>query len=200
MPEALDTVIRKVAEDAMRECLSILESAERDAMSILEGEMREASGEAEEIIESARRQAGLERSRILSMAEVSSRNEALKLIEDYVSMAIDRAVEKLRRATSMPEYRDTMRRLLLEGLEAIGGDAKAWTNADGIGLLKELAEEVSRSTGFMVHVVEEPIDCIAGLKLSSLDGKRVFDNTVEGRLRRLRPVLRREVAKILTAE
>ncbi|PUA30990.1 MAG: hypothetical protein B9J98_08345, partial [Candidatus Terraquivivens tikiterensis] len=86
MPEALDTVIRKVAEDAMRECLSILESAERDAMSILEGEMREASGEAEEIIESARRQAGLERSRILSMAEVSSRNEALKLIEDYVSM------------------------------------------------------------------------------------------------------------------
>jgi V/A-type H+-transporting ATPase subunit E len=67
-------------------------------------------------------------------------------------------------------------------------------------ILKELVDEISMSTGLKVYVSDEPIDCIAGLKVSSLDGKVVFDNTVEGRLGRLRPLLRREIAKILTGE
>lgn len=200
MSDALDKVLKKVAEEAMRECLSLLDSAEKDAMELLDNEMRETSGEATEIIESAKRQAELERSRILSMAEVEARNETLMLIEEYVNMAIERAMEKLRHVPNMPDYRDAMRKLLLEGLNAVGSDARVWTNAESIGLLRELAKEVSASTGFRVHVDDEAIDCIAGLKVSSLDGKRVFDNTVEGRLRRLRPVLRREVAKLLAVE
>lgn len=196
----MDKVLKKVAEETMMECFSLLDSAEKDAMVLLDSEMREASSEAVEIIESAKRQAELERSRILSVAEVEARNEMLILVEEYVNMVIERAMEKLRHTPTMPDYRDAMKKLLLEGLNAVGSDVKVWTNARSIGLLRELAEEVSTSTGFKVYVDDEAIDCIAGLKVSSLDGKRVFDNTVEGRLRRLRPVLRREVAKLLAIE
>ncbi|MCS7136059.1 MAG: V-type ATP synthase subunit E family protein [Nitrososphaerota archaeon] len=200
MSDALDGVIKKVVEEAMRECLSLLDSAEKDAMELLDGEMREANAEATEIIESAKRQAELERSRILSMAEVKARNDTLALIEEYVNIVIQRAIEKLRHVPATPGYKDVMRKLLLEGLNAVGSDARVWTNAEGMDVLKELVDEVSTSTGFKVYVDNEPIDCTAGLKVSSLDGKRAFDNTVEGRLRRLRPLLRREIARILTAE
>lgn len=200
MSDALDKVIKKVAEETMRECLFLLDSAEKEAMELLESGMHETNAEAMEIIESAKRQAGLERSRILGMAEVEARNEMLALIEEYVNMVIERAMEKLKHAPTIPNYKDVMRKLLLEGLNAVGSDVKVWTNAEGIDILKELADEVSAGTGFKVYVGDEPIDCTAGLKVSSLDGKRVFDNTVEGRLRRLRPLLRREVAKILAAE
>ncbi len=184
----------------MKECLSLLDSAEKDAMELLDNKMHETDSEATEIIESAKRQAELERSRILGMAEVEARNEMLTLIEEYVNMAIGRAMEKLRHASTMPDYKEIMRRLLLEGINAVGSDAKVWTNAEGMNILKELVDEVSKNTGFKVYVSDEPIECRAGLKVSSLDGKKVFDNTVEGRLRRLRPLLRREVAKLLTAE
>ncbi|MEM1991299.1 MAG: V-type ATP synthase subunit E family protein [Nitrososphaerota archaeon] len=200
MSDALDRVIKKVAEETMKECLSLLDAAEKEAMELLENEMRETDAEATEIIESAKRQAGLERSRILGIAEVEAKNETLALIEEYVNMVIERSMEKLRRAPTVPEYKDVMRKLLLEGLNAIGSDVKVWTNAESMDILKELADEVSTSTGFRVYVGDEPIDCTAGLKVSSLDGKRVFDNTVEGRLRRLRPLLRKEVARILTTE
>jgi V/A-type H+-transporting ATPase subunit E len=200
MSNALDRVIKKVTEEAMKECLSLLNSAEKDAMELLDGEIHDTIAEATEIIESAKRQAELERSRILGMAEVEARNETLAVIEDYVNMTIERAMEKLRSAPALPDYKEAMRKLLLEGLNAIGSDAKVWTNAEGTHILKELVDEISMSTGLKVYVSDEPIDCIAGLKVSSLDGKVVFDNTVEGRLGRLRPLLRREIAKILTGE
>ncbi|MCL7394690.1 MAG: hypothetical protein LZ161_00465 [Thaumarchaeota archaeon] len=200
MSNALDRVIKKVTEEAMKECLSLLNSAEKDAMELLDGEIHDTIAEATEIIESAKRQAELERSRILGMAEVEARNETLAVIEDYVNMTIERAMEKLRSAPALPDYKEAMRKLLLEGLNAIGSDAKVWTNAEGMHILKELVDEISMSTGLKVYVSDEPIDCIAGLKVSSLDGKVVFDNTVEGRLGRLRPLLRREIAKILTGE
>ncbi|MCL7398449.1 MAG: hypothetical protein LZ163_03915 [Thaumarchaeota archaeon] len=200
MSNALDRVIKKVTEEAMKECLSLLNSAEKDAMELLDGEIRDTIAEATEIIESAKRQAELERSRILGMAEVEARNETLAVIEDYVNMTIERAMEKLRSVPALPDYKEAMRKLLLEGLNAIGSDAKVWTNAEGMHILKELVDEISMSTGLKVYVSDEPIDCIAGLKVSSLDGKVVFDNTVEGRLGRLRPLLRREIAKILTGE
>jgi len=200
MSNALDRVIKKVTEEAMKECLSLLNSAEKDAMELLDGEIHDTIAEATEIIESAKRQAELERSRILGMAEVEARNETLAAIEDYVNMTIERAMEKLRSAPALPDYKEAMRKLLLEGLNAIGSDAKVWTNAEGMHILKELVDEISMSTGLKVYVSDEPIDCIAGLKVSSLDGKVVFDNTVEGRLGRLRPLLRREIAKILTGE
>jgi|YelNatPaOPRAMG01_1025707.scaffolds.fasta_scaffold137676_2 V/A-type H+-transporting ATPase subunit E len=200
MSNALDRVIKKVTEEAMKECLSLLNSAEKDAMELLDGEIHDTIAEATEIIESAKRQAELERSRILGMAEVEARNETLAVIEDYVNMTIERAMEKLRSAPALPDYKEAMRKLLLEGLNAIGSDAKVWTNAEGMHILKELVDEISMSTGLKVYVSDEPIDCIAGLKVSSLDGKVIFDNTVEGRLGRLRPLLRREIAKILTGE
>ncbi|MCL7387334.1 MAG: hypothetical protein LZ159_01310 [Thaumarchaeota archaeon] len=200
MSDALDRVIKKVTEEAMKECLSLLNSAEKDAMELLDGEIHDTIAEATEIIESAKRQAELERSRILGMAEVEARNETLAVIENYVNMTIERAMEKLRSAPALPDYKEAMRKLLLESLNAIGSDAKVWTNAEGMHILKELVDEISMSTGLKVYVSDEPIDCIAGLKVSSLDGKVVFDNTVEGRLGRLRPLLRREIAKILTGE
>jgi len=200
MSNALDRVIKKVTEEAMKECLSLLNSAEKDAMELLDGEIHDTIAEATEIIESAKRQAELERSRILGMAEVEARNETLAVIENYVNMTIERAMEKLRSAPALPDYKEAMRKLLLESLNAIGSDAKVWTNAEGMHILKELVDEISMSTGLKVYVSDEPIDCIAGLKVSSLDGKVVFDNTVEGRLGRLRPLLRREIAKILTGE
>ena len=200
MSDALDKVIKKVAEEAMKECLSLLNSAEKDAMELLDHEVCETIAEATEIIESAKRQAELERSRTLGMAEVEAKNEVLALVEKYVNITIERAMEKLRSAPTMPDYKEAMKKLLLEGLNAIGSDAKVWTNAEGMHILKELVDEVSASTGLRVCVCDEPIDCIAGLKVSSLDEKVIFDNTVEGRLRRLRPLLRKEIAKILTAE
>ena len=200
MSDALDKVIKKVAEEAMKECLSLLNSAEKDAMELLDNEIRETIAEATEIIESAKRQAELERSRTLGMAEVEAKNEVLALLEEYVNITIERAMEKLRSAPTMPDYKEAMKKLLLEGLNAIGSDAKVWTNAEGMRILKELVDEVSTSTGLRVYVCDEPIDCIAGLKVSSLDEKVIFDNTVEGRLRRLRPLLRKEIAKMLTAE
>ena len=40
----------------------------------------------------------------------------------------------------------------------------------------------------------ETIDCLGGIKVRSKDGSMTFDNTIDARLERLKPLIRKEIA------
>lgn len=194
--EDLERVLKKVVEDSLNEIKSLLDAGEAEALSIVEASKLEASKEAMSIIESARKQADAEKQRLLSMAELEVRKESLSIIEEYVNSIMQKALEKLRSSYLMDGYRDAMKGLLEEAILAIGGDVIAQTNEGSIAILSDVAKELSERLNVRINI-DKPIDCIAGVKVMSIDGKKIFDNTVEGRLQRMRAMLRKEIAKIL---
>ena len=40
----------------------------------------------------------------------------------------------------------------------------------------------------------ETIDCLGGVKIQSKDGSMKFDNTIDARIERLKPLIRKEIA------
>lgn len=197
--EDLERVLKKVMEESMMELKSVMESGEAEAMALIDAASMAASEEASSMLDAAKRQAEAEGQRILSMAELEAKRQHLNAIDEYVNLVIRRAVERLKDAHLTDGYRDAMRELLVEALDAIGEDMVACTNREGLAMLSELARELSGSRGIRISV-GEPIECVAGIRAFSSDGKKVFDNTVEGRLQRMRPMLRKEIARILCSE
>ncbi len=41
---------------------------------------------------------------------------------------------------------------------------------------------------------QETIECLGGVKVKSKDGSMTFDNTVDARIERLKPLIRKEIA------
>jgi len=44
------------------------------------------------------------------------------------------------------------------------------------------------------ELLSETIDCIGGIKVKSKDGVMKFDNTIDARIERLKPLIRKEIA------
>ncbi len=138
------------------------------------------------------------RQRIISLAEISAKNKAISVIEDGVNRVFEMALEEVRRRAGQPGFSPVMRRLLIDAVDALGAaEVVAESNREGLRILREIVGDVGREKGVEIRLADQPIETIAGVRVRTVDGSRICDNTVEARLERLRQYLRKEVASIL---
>jgi len=138
------------------------------------------------------------RQRIISLAEISAKNKAISVIEDGVKRVFEMALEEVGRRAGQPGFSSVMRRLLIDAVDALGAaEVVAESNREGLRILREIVGDVGREKGVVIRLADQPIETIAGVRVRTVDGSRICDNTVEARLERLRQYLRKEVASIL---
>jgi V/A-type H+-transporting ATPase subunit E len=51
-----------------------------------------------------------------------------------------------------------------------------------------------------VRVSDQPINALGGIKVRSADGTMSFDNTLDSRIERLKPLIRKNIARMLRGE
>jgi V/A-type H+-transporting ATPase subunit E len=190
---ALDNVVGKVVEEAKQEILQILESAKMEAEQVLYQAQREAEVEAGKILSSKDRQVESLSRRIMGSAELEARNKSLRLIEDSINKVFENALAKL--AKSKPkEYKESMRKMIAEAVESVGSKKVILScNHEDKSLVQGIAKQVSKSID--VSVADKAIVCVGGVKAETPDGSIRFDNTLEARLERMKPTLRKAVAE-----
>ncbi|MFQ6135447.1 MAG: V-type ATP synthase subunit E [Nitrososphaerales archaeon] len=197
--ESFENVVGKVARDAKAEILSSLEEAYKDALEIVEYEGREAAVKAAEIPQSKDRQAGTLRRRIIGGAELEARNRSLQLVEETVNRVFEGSLKRLNDLSSVKGYDKSLKRLLEEGVDAIGGDEfLIHTNSNDQDMLKKISREVETSRKVKIKLSSKPLDCRGGVQVMNSDGSVIYDNTVEARLERLKPLLRKQISDMLT--
>ena len=189
---ALDNVVGKVIEEAKLEILKILESGKIEGEDILYQAQREAEVEAGKILASKDRQVESLSRRIIGSAELEARNKSLRLVEDSINKVFENSLAKLSK-NKPKEYKDAMRKMVGEAVESVGAKQVILScNNEDKGLVKDIAKQLSK--GIEVSVVDKPIVCVGGVKAATADGSIRFDNTLEARLNRMKPTLRKQIA------
>jgi V/A-type H+/Na+-transporting ATPase subunit E len=105
------------------------------------------------------------------------------------------AMAKVAKA-SPAEYEKAITHLLAQGVEFIGPEAKVGCSAKDKKVVSAAIKKLQH--GSKLTLDDEGVRTIGGVVLTTPDGTVKFDNTFEARLERLRPMLRREVAGLLT--
>jgi len=201
MSKAFENVIGKVVGEVRQEVKAMFEDSLRLSLEILESTKRETMVEAEKIYRSKERRAEIFRLRMLSGVELATRSKSLEVVEQMMNEIFQKAFEKIEKITSSDRYKASMKRLLEEGVDAVASkDLVVSCNKKDSEILKTVAEEVANSRGVNIKVAEEPIESIGGVQVRSFDGIIFYDNTIEARMERLKPLLRKEIALLFTGK
>lgn len=195
--KAIENVVRKVVGEAEGEVKALLDEELKRSLEVLEVAEREAMMEVEKITEAKDRQAEVIRRRAIGSAEMAVRNRALEFIEEAVKNVFQRVFEELEKITSTDGYRRALKRFIEEGVDAIPSrELVVLSNERDHKLLKGLIEEVSKERDVKMMLGSDGIKCTGGVQVRTPDGVVLYDNTFEGRLERLKSLLRRDLASL----
>lgn len=182
-----------------KEAEAIILSAENQSKETLKVEKEQAVQNYQTLINQATAKAESERRKIASVTEVEIRNRLLQTKEGLVETAFDKALVKLKGFVTTEEYHDYLLNLIKEVAKNIGPkNLVIQVNAKDKGwLTQDMLDRLSKKLHFELKLSEQTEDFIGGCKIQTLDGKITYDNTIDNRLKELKPTLRVEVAKIL---
>lgn len=199
--EAFENVVGKVAKDVQSEIKSSLEEAYNEALRRIDSAEKESVAKASEIPHSKERQADALRRRIIGSAELKARNLSLQVLDETVNRVFDESLKKMDDHSSMKNYGKSLKKFLEEGVNAIGGAefAVVSRSADK-DLLKKISHEVEKEHNVKIQVASETLESRGGVQVKSRDGSVIYDNTIEARLERLKPLLRKQISEILVGQ
>jgi V/A-type H+-transporting ATPase subunit E len=193
---ALERTITKVLSQAEGDMITQIDSAYDHAISNLHSSRGAVETDYNRIIDNAKKQAENLKRQIIGSSRLSARNKQLVLIENAVSNAFIKASEKIESVRNSDKYASMMKKLLEDGLNAVGGDVVIECNNKDKSTVKKLASEIERSTNVKIKVSDEAIDYLGGLRVKSKDGSMVYDNTLDSRIERLKPLIKKDIANM----
>ncbi|MCS7110193.1 MAG: V-type ATP synthase subunit E [Candidatus Caldarchaeum sp.] len=198
MSTSLSKVVNEVLQEALSKAIKTIEEGEAEAMRIISKTEEELMREINSMQEAGKssREAAIQR--ILSTAEIQAKNMAIAAVEEEITKIFDDVLKKLVEESRRPAFKPVMESLLDEAVNLLGRDMVVESDEHGIRMLKEIT--ASKTYSVKVVVSEKPVSLMGGLKASSLDGTLRFDNSLEARLERLKPMLRTEIAKMLLSK
>jgi V/A-type H+/Na+-transporting ATPase subunit E len=195
MSKAAADTLEKVSEEFEAEALADLENGRKEALARVESVRRETAESVAKIIETGAKQAESAKRQIIGTAELEARNAQLRALERAVNEAFERATKEISEYSGA-DLEKALGRLIQEGVDIIGQQSRVQCAAKD---RRAVASAVKRLSGrSRVTIDDEPIETIGGVVLTTPDGSVRFDNTFEARLERMKPVLRKEVAAVLT--
>ena len=188
------SIVDRVVEEAKRELLRSIDEAEKEAMAILDKAEEEAMAEAEKLRRSASRRAEALKKGIVGDASLKARSLRLNFIEEAIEEAVEKALDELSTGSLRKDYEKALPRLIAEGIELVGGEELVVLCNDGdLELVRSIA---SKMKGKRISV-EGGLDCKGGVVVRSKDGAVIYINTLEDRVERARPVIRKRILELL---
>ncbi len=154
-----ETRYAKTISDAKAEAEKILADARQQADRIVNERKGQAQRELQE-----------EKLRSIASARLEAKRNLLETRDEVLRKYEDDAYRNLREFTQSPQYKDFLTKMVQDGLGKIGPDAVVQVNASDRKLLQGFSD---------YKLAPENIDCIGGAMISSSDGKRRVDNTLE---------------------
>lgn len=207
MSESADSLVEQILEDARRQAERKKKKAHRQAERIVEEAREEAEEERQSILEDADSRAEAEEKKLRAGISQEKRFLRQKALQELLEHVRERCLERLAALRGEDDYREVLLGLAMDALDQMRGECFVLTlraeDRERLGedladaLPERAAEELNRD--LEVRLSEETVEARGGLTLMREDGKEICDETFEGRMRRLWPELRHEVADRLTS-
>ena len=194
---ALERTINKVLSQKEAELISKIDSAYQESLNNLEASRGKLEAERTRIVESAKKQAENLKRQIEGSARLSARNQELLTIETAVNNAFEEARKKLATSGGKDSYRALMTSIIEDSVSSVGsGEVVIECNKNDAELVKKILADLKAKA----KVSDHHIDVLGGIKVKSADGTMTFDNTLDSRIERLKPLIRKNIAQMLRGE
>jgi V/A-type H+-transporting ATPase subunit E len=198
---ALERTINKVLSQKEADLISQIDAAYQDSLKNLEASKGKLEAERIKIIESSKKQAENLKRQIVGSSRLAARNKELVMIETDVNEAFEKAKTKLANSGNDNAYKALMAKIVEDSLPSVGSDEVVieCTKNDA-ELVKKIVADLSKKSKIKARVSDQPINALGGIKVKSADGTMSFDNTIDSRLERLKPLIRKNIARMLRGE
>lgn len=194
---ALEQTISKVLSQKEADLIKQLDLAYQDSIANLESSRAKLQSEYTRIVEGAKKQAENLRRQIVGSSRLAARNKQLVLIETAVNEAFEKAKTTLRSSNKQQDYKVLITKMLQESISAIGTDEVIiQCNRDDFDLVKKAVASLSNNNVRMT-LSDQPIDVIGGTRIKSIDGSTIYDNTLDSRIERFKPLIRKNIVQML---
>jgi len=187
---ALEGTIDKILKNTENSILSSLKISLDDSKHNLDDSVTKLESEYDKIISDGKKEADKLEKQIVGGSDIEARNKQLLALEAAVNRVFATALEQITNSARNSEYANLIKSLLEESTKILGTtQVKVFTNAKDKDVVKSSLSNFAGS-----ELSSKTIDCIGGVKIESKDGAMKFDNTIDAKIDRLKPLIRKEIA------
>ena len=199
---ALERTINKVLSQKEAELVSQIDSAYQESLKNIETSQGKLEAERTKIVEAAKKQAENLKRQVVGSSRLSTRNQELLMIENAVNTAFEQARKKLASSGDKDSYKTLMTGIVEESVSSVGsGEVTVECNKGDADLVKKIIADLQKKNPKVkVNFSSQPIDVIGGIRVKSGDGSMTYDNTIDSRIERLKPLIRKNIAQMLRGE
>ncbi|HEX7256714.1 MAG TPA: V-type ATP synthase subunit E family protein [Nitrososphaeraceae archaeon] len=197
-PRPLERTIDQVITKKESELLSQLNSSYLESINNLELSKSQLELEYATIISNAEKKAETFKRQVIGSSKLSSRNKELILLEQAVNDVFAKAKEKFLLHTDESIYKNLLIKMLDESIPniATSGIVLECLEKD-TDFFKQQIEGISAKYNKKIKLHSNLKNFMGGFRIKSNDGTITLNNTIDSRLERLKPLIRKNIAHIL---
>ena len=187
---ALEGTIDKILKNTENDVLSSLKSALDDSQQSLDDSITKLESEYDKIVSDGKKEADKIEKQIVGGSDIEARNKQLLALESSVDRVFTTALEQISNSDRTGDYANLIKTLLDESTRVLGtSEVIVFTNSKDKDVVQSTLSSFPGS-----ELSSETIECLGGVKIQSKDGSMKFDNTIDARIERLKPLIRKEIA------
>ncbi len=187
---SLKQAIDKIVEKTEKEILLDIKNSVSDSKQTLDDSLPKLEQEYDKIISDGKKEADKIEKQIVGSSDLDVRNKQLLLLEEGVDKVFSKALDQISNTDRSGDYSNLIKTLLDEATKILGTtEVTVFTNAKDKDVVQSALSQFSGA-----ELSSDTIDCLGGIKIKSKDGAMTFDNTIDARIERLKPLIRKEIA------
>lgn len=187
---SLEQAIDKILEKTEKEILSDLENSASASKQTLDDSLPKLEQEYNQIISNGKKEADKIEKQITGSSDLKARNKQLTTIEESIDKVFTKALDEIANTDRSGDYSNLIKSLLDESTKILGTtEVVVFTNSKDRDTVQSALSQYSGA-----ELSPETIDCLGGIKVKSKDGTMTFDNTLDAKIERLKPLIRKDIA------
>jgi len=186
----MEQTIDKILNKSEKQVVSDLKDAGLNFKKNLDDSIIKLESEYDKIISDGKKEADKIEKQIVGGSDIGARNKQLLALEVSVNRVFTTALEQIAKSDRNGDYANLIKSLLDESTKILGTtEVKVFTNSKDKDIVQSSLSSFPGS-----ELSSETIDCLGGVKIQTKDGDMKFDNTIDARIERLKPLIRKEIA------
>lgn len=187
---ALEKTVDKILNQSENELLVSLSQSLDDSKTTISNSLSSLEQEYDKILADGKKEADKLQKQIIGSAALEARNKQLLLVEESVEKVFTKAIEKLNDLVRNEDYTKLVTQLLDESVKGLGTSSIIIEcNSKDKSVVQSILSKFPGAT-----LSSNTINCLGGVIVKSKDGSMSFDNTIDARIERLKPLIRKDIA------
>ena len=187
---ALEKTIDNILNQSQNELIASLKQSLDESKNTLTKSLSSLEQEYDRIIAEGKKEADKLQKQIIGSSGLEARNKQLLLIEESVEKVFAKVIEKIGLLVRNDDYVKLVTQLLDESIKELGtSNVIVECNAKDKSILQSILPKFSGAT-----LSSNTINCLGGVFVKSKNGSMSFDNTLDARIERLKPLIRKDIA------